>query len=120
MSIIEKAAGKLEKEKNSGEQILRSNPIISGQKVADETNIQSRASRSVPVEADSPQEPAPISAVASEPAYAQAARRITLDIERMRQYGIVTPDQGRTQIAEQFRVIKRPLLTNAFNRGTLV
>ena len=35
----------------------------------------------------------------------------------MRQYGIVTPDQGRTQIAEQFRVIKRPLLTNAFNRG---
>ena len=35
----------------------------------------------------------------------------------MRQYGIVTPEQGRTQIAEQFRVIKRPLLTNAFNKG---
>ena len=35
----------------------------------------------------------------------------------MRDYGIVTPDEGRTQIAEQFRVIKRPLLTNAFNKG---
>ncbi len=118
MSIIEKAAGKLEKERNNeAEQILRSYPISSGQKVPEETDIQSRASRSVPVEADSPQEPAPISAVASAPAYAQAARRITLNIERMRQYGIVTPDQGRTQIAEQFRVIKRPLLTNAFNKG---
>jgi protein-tyrosine kinase len=117
VSIIEKAAGKLEKEKTSADQTLRGNPIISGQKVADETNIQSRASRSIRMEADSAQEPGPISAVASAFTPAQAPRRITLNIERMRQYGIVTPDQGRTQIAEQFRVIKRPLLTNAFNRG---
>jgi exopolysaccharide/PEP-CTERM locus tyrosine autokinase len=117
VSIIEKAAGKLEKEKSSAEQTLRDNPIISGQKVADETSIQSRASRSIRMEADSAQEPGPISAVASAFTPAQAPRRITLNIERMRQYGIVTPDQGRTQIAEQFRVIKRPLLTNAFNRG---
>ena len=46
-----------------------------------------------------------------------ASRRITLNQAKMRDYGIVTPDQGRTQIAEQFRVIKRPLLTNAFNKG---
>ena len=46
-----------------------------------------------------------------------ASRRITLNLAKMRDYGIVTPDQGRTQIAEQFRVIKRPLLTNAFNKG---
>jgi protein-tyrosine kinase len=117
VSIIEKAAGKLEKEKSSAEQTLRDNPIISGQKVADEANIQSRASRSIRLEADSAQEPGPIPAVASAVTPAQAPRRITLNIERMRQYGIVTPDQGRTQIAEQFRVIKRPLLTNAFNRG---
>jgi hypothetical protein len=110
VSIIEKAAGKLEKEKSSAEQTLRDNPIISGQKVADETSIQSRASRSIRMEADSAQEPGPISAVASAFTPAQAPRRITLNIERMRQYGIVTPDQGRTQIAEQFRVIKRPLL----------
>jgi len=55
--------------------------------------------------------------VAETPAAQQSTRRITLNQTAMRQYGIVTPDQGRTQIAEQFRVIKRPLLTNAFNRG---
>ena len=117
MSIIEKAAGKLEKKEIM--KLSRYCGVIPSAPARrfPKTDIQSKASRSVPVKADSPQEPAPVSAVASAPAYAQAARRITLNIERMRQYGIVTPDQGRTQIAEQFRVIKRPLLTNAFNRG---
>lgn len=46
-----------------------------------------------------------------------SSKRITLNLTKMRQYGIVTPDEGRTQVAEQFRVIKRPLLTNAFNQG---
>jgi exopolysaccharide/PEP-CTERM locus tyrosine autokinase len=118
VSIIEKAAGKLEKERNNeAEQVPRGNPISSGQKLSDEVDIQPRTSRSVSMEVDSAQRPIPISAVDSAPAPAQTSRRITLNIERMRQYGIVTPDQGRTQIAEQFRVIKRPLLTNAFNRG---
>ena len=39
---------------------------------------------------------------------------IDIDLARLRQLGIVTPDQGKTQIAEQFRIIKRPLLTKAF------
>jgi exopolysaccharide/PEP-CTERM locus tyrosine autokinase len=117
VSIIEKAAGKLEKEKNSVEQTLRDNSLSSGQKLTDEMNVHSGESRSVLIEPDSAQRAIPISAVDSAPAPAQTSRRITLNIERMRQYGIVTPDQGRTQIAEQFRVIKRPLLTNAFNRG---
>ncbi len=118
MSIIERAAGKLEKERNNdAEQGLGGNPISSSEKVSRGMDIQSGTSRSVLVESDSVEAPIPVSAAAFASAPTQATRRITLNIERMRQYGIVTPDQGRTQIAEQFRVIKRPLLTNAFNRG---
>jgi receptor protein-tyrosine kinase len=39
---------------------------------------------------------------------------VVIDLKRLNQLGIVTPDQGKTQIAEQFRIIKRPLLTKAF------
>jgi len=118
VSIIEKAAGKLEKERiNNASGIQRSYSISSGPEVPDARETQPRASPDVRVEPDSAQGAVPISAVASARAAAPAPRRITLNIDRMRQYGIVTPDQGRTQIAEQFRVIKRPLLTNAFNRG---
>jgi protein-tyrosine kinase len=42
---------------------------------------------------------------------------IDIDIDRLNKIGIVTPSQGKTQIAEQFRIIKRPLLTNVFNKG---
>ncbi|MGC2048486.1 MAG: XrtA-associated tyrosine autokinase [Gallionella sp.] len=40
-----------------------------------------------------------------------------LDLTRLRQLGGVTPDENKTQIAEEFRMIKRPLIMNAFNQG---
>jgi protein-tyrosine kinase len=40
-----------------------------------------------------------------------------LDLTRLRQLGGVTPNEEKTQIAEEFRMIKRPLITNAFNQG---
>ena len=40
-----------------------------------------------------------------------------LDLTRLRQLGGVTPDEEKTQVAEEFRMIKRPLITNAFNQG---
>jgi protein-tyrosine kinase len=107
VSIIEKAAGKLEAEgKQRGRpaalDVLASPSAPSGGHDISTEN-QGRAAHSQ----DQAQTPAPV----------PASRRITLNQAKMRDYGIVTPDQGRTQIAEQFRVIKRPLLTNAFNKG---
>ncbi|HJT51397.1 MAG TPA: XrtA-associated tyrosine autokinase [Nitrosospira sp.] len=99
MSIIEKAVGKLEKEATPRAQERPSvsvNPTPGhhgGNQALNETSQNNV--------------PHPVS----------MSNRVTLDLAKMRQYGIVTPDQGRTQIAEQFRVIKRPLLTNAFNKG---
>ena len=41
------------------------------------------------------------------------SREITIDLERLAGMGMVTPDQPRSAIAEEYRVIKRPLLKNA-------
>ena len=43
--------------------------------------------------------------------------RIHLDFSKLRQAGMVTPDAERSQIAEEFRHIKRPLLLNAFGEA---
>lgn len=40
-----------------------------------------------------------------------------LDLTRFRELGGITPNEEKTQIAEAFRLIKRPLITNAFNQG---
>ncbi|XYJ10760.1 XrtA-associated tyrosine autokinase [Telluria sp. B2] len=42
------------------------------------------------------------------------ARKVDLDLVRMREAGMVTAASGRTSLLEDFRVIKRPLLKRAF------
>lgn len=45
-------------------------------------------------------------------------RKVDLDLARMRDAGMVTAASGRTNLLEDFRVIKRPLLKRAFSEGT--
>jgi len=45
--------------------------------------------------------------------------RIELNFEKLKQAGMVTPDAERSQIAEEYRHIKRPLLMNAFGEGAI-
>lgn len=52
------------------------------------------------------------------PAVSTAQKRVSIDLEKLHHLGIVTPLHGKTQVAEQFRLIKRPLLINAFNQNT--
>ncbi|SEI64472.1 XrtA-associated tyrosine autokinase [Nitrosomonas eutropha] len=42
-------------------------------------------------------------------------KKIEIDLESLHRKGIVTLDHSRSEIAEQFRLIKRPLIANAFN-----
>jgi exopolysaccharide/PEP-CTERM locus tyrosine autokinase len=48
------------------------------------------------------------------PAQKTSTRRVELDLNRMRDLGMVTAAGGRTRLLEDFRVIKRPLLQRAF------
>ena len=104
MSIIEKAAGKLEQE---GKPSVK--PISPSASTNSDHEYRGGNGNDAPVNETRQS----LSSTFAAP----TSKRITLNLGKMRQYGIVTPDEGRTQTAEQFRVIKRPLLTNAFNKG---
>ncbi|NML14396.1 tyrosine-protein kinase family protein [Azohydromonas sp. G-1-1-14] len=45
------------------------------------------------------------------------SRRVELDLERLAAAHFVTPGSPRTRIADQYRVIKRPLIANALGKG---
>jgi len=40
-------------------------------------------------------------------------RRIEIDLESLKKRGFVTPDAPKSQIADEFRIIKRPIIRNA-------
>jgi receptor protein-tyrosine kinase len=45
------------------------------------------------------------------------SRHVDIDLVRLGQMGYLTPDAPRSQFADEYRVIKRPLLTNALRRS---
>jgi exopolysaccharide/PEP-CTERM locus tyrosine autokinase len=47
------------------------------------------------------------------------SRRVDLNLDLIASAGIVTPNAPRTRLADQYRVIKRPLISNATGRGTV-
>jgi receptor protein-tyrosine kinase len=51
------------------------------------------------------------------PATIMGSQRGTVNLARLKQAGALTPDAGRSKIAEEYRLIKRPLLVNAFGHG---
>lgn len=51
---------------------------------------------------------------------ATQSRRVDIDLEALAAAGIVSPNAPRSQIADQFRVIKRPLISNAMGKGASV
>ena len=58
--------------------------------------------------------PQPHSAPEAKAAPRPATRRVELDLAHMRDSGMVTAAGGRTALVEDFRIIKRPLIKNAF------
>jgi protein-tyrosine kinase len=59
---------------------------------------------------------APVVSAGTDASLAQRAEpstRVSFDLERLRGVGYLVPDQVRSEMAEQFRHLKRPLLKNA-------
>lgn len=104
MSIIEKAANKLRKSANASTKQSSANEIV-----------PSKESKAPLSHGDMPAKITTIDQTLSPPATeTNQVNQIFIDLDKLNKLGIVTPDQGKTQVAEQFRVIKRPLLTKAF------
>lgn len=114
MSIIEKAASKKfdkvsSKKKEDVDIIEKAIRTIEGK---EETTAVGE--KIAPVN-----EPAIASAkdkVAESAAQQLKPKRLALDFAKLRHYGIITPEDQKNTITEQFRVIKRPLLMNSFNK----
>jgi receptor protein-tyrosine kinase len=116
MSIIEKAAKKLGDSHPAGtQQTARVEPSP----IRDESLIEGALAK----QRESIPHPAPSSEIRSEPSVrfedeAEGTSQIqSINLSRMHRMGMITPDAEKSQIAEEFRIIKRPLIANAFGQG---
>jgi receptor protein-tyrosine kinase len=108
MSIIEQAAKRLEELRRAGIEVpipAASVPVQAARAVSPERAVEAPSGRQT--------EPT----VPSEDAARRQSRSVALDLGRLAAMGYVTPDTPRTQLADEFRVIKRPLLANAVGRS---
>jgi protein-tyrosine kinase len=113
MSIIEQAIERMGLLKRAGVDIGAEEPVVVAPPIA-------AAPAPVPLAAVPPVlQPV---AVAEAPvdlpvAVDTSSRYIELDLARLDSMGLVVPSSPRSQIAEEFRVIKRPILANAHGKG---
>ena len=121
MSIIEKAAGRIEHKRE--EPVIGSPaPLSAPESIIERSMHAALAAPAAPAAATAaPAEAAKPAAAHSAPASAEAApaprpgaRVVELDLARMQSMGLVTAAGGRTALVEDFRIIKRPLLKRAF------
>jgi exopolysaccharide/PEP-CTERM locus tyrosine autokinase len=113
MSLIERAAKRLE-------ELRRAGVVLPGEETpvdSVEGYRQANAGQVAPA-IGSP----PIFSSARHPSQAAAKRdkvRFDIDIGRLAAQGFVTPDMPRSRIADEFRILKRPVIANAAgNRAT--
>ena len=119
MSLIERAAKRLEELRRAGA-VTDENAFVADdndrQRVptpeavvrALDTRAHEAVAPLAPEDRSAPSQPA------SMPLAARAARPpVDIDLGRLKAMGYVTPDEPQSQIADEFRVMKRPILRNA-------
>ncbi|MGH8854695.1 MAG: chromosome partitioning ATPase, partial [Telluria sp.] len=103
MSIIEKAASRIEQGRSTAKSQA---PGAATQAIVEDAPAVSAELQAAP--------PVVVTEPAA-PARRAPPQRVELDLERMRGMGMVTAAAGRTAVVEEFRIIKRPLLQHAFS-----
>jgi len=137
MSIIEKAAGKLAqlgKTGNSSTEEAAAEPALDDNPGIIEKAASKRLHNHVEVRKDPsfeeilPEAPhlttagrVDKSGIGSSPSPSiqnRTHKEGTINLEKLRQAGMITPDGEKSPIAEAFRLIKRPLLANTLHNGS--
>lgn len=110
MSLIERAADKLKKSDASNFILSKASQTVKADtdplSFLDNTSGQKTEKNSGNFVADS---------VKKSDSGRRTTKKIEIDLEKLHHKGVVTLDHSKSEIAEQFRLIKRPLLANAFN-----
>jgi receptor protein-tyrosine kinase len=129
MSLIEQAAKRLEELRRAGAEVPgapsseASEParVDGTERVpTPEAAIRGLAGRVAVAEAVAPRAPSSQPSPAARDIRRSDGReqnRIEIDLERLKARGFVTPDAPKSQIADEFRVIKRPIIHNARRAG---
>lgn len=111
MSVIEQAAKRLEELRRAGIDV----PGDSGQ---DTIRSRTQNSNGASVFPSTSHVEAAMAAVnAAEFPAAQSSAHVELDLVMLAKLGFVTPDSPRSRIADEFRIVKRPLIANASGKG---
>ena len=112
MSLIEQAANRLEQLRKAGVEIPDEVPIPPSEPPAAKSTIQ-QAAEMLPGAAAEP-------ALRHQPvatATRTTGKMVSIDLDLLGRGGFITPKAPRAQIADEFRVIKRPLIANALGKG---
>ena len=104
-SLIEQAALRLEQLRRAGITV----PDKEGPKPSPESTV----GVAPPVAAAAPDKPSAHRPVSS----GFTSKNVLLDLDALSAAGVVTPNSPRSFLADQFRLIKRPLLANAKRKG---
>ena len=112
MSLIEQAAQRLEQLRNAGIDVadIGTRPAPAERTPPPEAllrELEARAGLAEQAEQAAP------------PAEKRESRRVTIDLAKIAKSGIITPDAPRSQLADEFRVVKRPLLANALGKSAI-
>lgn len=114
MSIIEKAVQRLDQLRQAGVLVEDGE----GGRAAEAPSVIEQAQARLEQACSAATEPAPSSDPIRIPdEVAATSSRVDIDLARLAGQGLVSPDEPNSQIAEQYRIIKRPLLRNAEGRG---
>jgi protein-tyrosine kinase len=105
-SLIEQAAQRLEQLRHAG-------IVIPGAPAAGTATAAAEPSAHVAAAAPLPVEPGPDAA----PKPVILSRQVELNLSALAATGIITPNAPRSHAADQYRVIKRPLIANAMGKG---
>ena len=109
MSLIEQAAKRLE-------QLRKAGVDVPSQSAETHSHSGKRVDPDKKVALETPQRFAADNSKAAE-SETHTSRRIELDLAALSAAGFIRPDAPRSQLADEYRVVKRPLIDNAMGRG---
>ncbi|QLQ25395.1 MAG: tyrosine-protein kinase family protein [Dechloromonas sp.] len=116
MSLIEQAAKRLEQLRQAGVELPEDrNPEFPPASPARDSAAAPQRQQKTPHLAASSSGDSRLAAHSD--AASSPGKRVELDLEAIAASGLLVPSQTRTLLASEFRVIKRPLIANAMNKG---
>lgn len=118
MSLIEQAAKRLEQLRQAGVELPNSEP--EGQQPPRTVHKTPEPASPATAQAPSlaPATQADSSTHSPEHPSSASAKRIELNLEAISASGLLVPNAARSELADEYRVIKRPLIANAMGRNS--